>query len=141
MEHEIIETRERIELAGIEVRASNADARPIGTLWGRVREEDLFRDADRIYAVYCEYEGDHTAPYTFFLGRAIEPGEETPAGFVRRTVPAGRFARFVAEGEQPAAMMQTWVGIWNLDLDRRFETDYEIHARTDPTRVEIYVGV
>ena len=141
MDHEIIDVAAPVELAGIETRASNEDARPIGTLWGRVRQEGLFAGSDRIYAVYCEYEGDHTQRYTFFIGCPAPAGEETPEGFVRRTLPAGRFARFVAEGEQPAAMMQTWMKIWGLSLSRRYETDYEIHSAAEPSRVEIYVGV
>ena len=141
MDHEIVDTPEAIELVGIETSASNANPGQIGALWGRVREEDPFAGADPIYAIYHDFEGDHTQPYAFFIGRPIAPDAETPEGLVRRTLAGGRFARFVAEGEQPAAMMQAWMGIWDLPLDRRYEQDYEIHSAANPTRVEIFVGI
>ena len=148
MNHESLELS-ALELAGLETRASNDDPSPIGALWG-----SFFSDArmqkvpaldDDVVAVYCEYEGDHTRPYTFFLGRRIGPDgclpEGLPEGIVRRRVPAGKFARIVSVGEQPGAMIAAWQEIWGMPLARRYDHDFEVHPAADPTRVEIHVGV
>ena len=59
---------------------------------------------------------------------------------VTREVPAGRYARFLAEGEQPQALFTTWQQIWAAPGRRQFETDYEVHRGDQPERVEIFVG-
>lgn len=135
--------REAFEVAGLETRASNDDPGPIGALWGGFfddpRIEELGTIEDPVFALYCEYEGDHTKPYTFFLGRRVTPGTTIPEGLVTRQVPAGTYALFLAEGAVPASLIETWGTIWETPLERRYGTDYEIHR--SPTLVEIYVGV
>ena len=144
MNHEAV-TREQFELVGLETRASNADPSPIGALWGRffgdARMQSLDALDDDVVAVYCEYEGDHTRPYTFFLGRKIEPGTEVAQGRAHRRGPGGAVARVVAEGEQPAALIGAWQAIWTVPLERKYDHDYEIHPQADRERVEIFVGV
>ena len=144
MDHDILEVGEQV-LAGLETRASNDDPAPIGGLWGSFFSDERMRDVtpldDDVIAVYCEYESDHTRPYTFFLGRRVAAGTALPDGIVRRVVPAGRFARVVAEGEQPGALIAAWGAIWEMPLARRYDHDFEVHPGADPTRVEIHVGV
>lgn len=137
MAHEVV-TAGGLELVGLETRASNEDPGPIGGMWQRVHNDPFFLGAPELIAVYCEYEGDHTQPYTFFLGKE---GTDAPAGYVRRSVPAGQFARFWADGEQPATLIATWGLIWGTLTARRFEADYEVHSGANPSRVGIYVGV
>ena len=144
MEHEIV-TQPALHLIGFEIRTANDRAHEIGEHWGRflvggVPEEIPGRTDDTILAVYAEYEGDHTRPYTYFLGCPVAPGTETPPGMVAREVPAGRYARFVAQGEQPDALIEAWQGIWTAPLRRSFDVDYEVHRPSDPTRVEIHIG-
>lgn len=131
------------EVVGLEVRAANDNLEPIGALWGRFSTDELMAKVepadDFIVALYCEYEGDHTEPYTYFLGRRIQPGTAVPEGLARRRVPAGTFAKFVAEGEQPAALIDMWQSIWGVPLERRYLVDYELH-QPGGSRVEIFVG-
>ncbi|MHC4955918.1 MAG: GyrI-like domain-containing protein [Planctomycetota bacterium] len=138
-------TRDEFELVGLETRASNDDPTPIGALWGRFFGDALMQSVvpvdDDVVAVYCEYEGDHTKPYTFFLGRRVHAGTKVPGGLTRRSMPGGTFARFVAEGEQPAVLIQAWQSIWETPIERRFDCDYEVHPPGGGDRVEIFVGV
>jgi len=144
-EYEIVR-RDALTLIGNEIRTSNDRAHEIGEAWGRFlvggqAEEIPGRVDASIMAVYCEYESDHTGPYTFFLGCPVEPGTQVPDGMVTRDVPAGSYALFAAEGEQPQALIDTWGRIWSADVARRFDSDYEIHRPEDPGRVDIFVGV
>ena len=148
MNHESLDVS-AFDLAGLETRASNDDPSPIGALWGSFFSDARMQEVpaldDDVVAVYCEYEGDHTRPYTFFLGRRIAADaclpEGLPEGILRRRVPAGKFARIVSVGEQPGAMIATWQEIWGMPLARRYDHDFELHPSADPTRVEIHVGV
>lgn len=145
MSHEV-EQREGCQLIGFEIRTSNEKAQEIGEHWGRfmiggTAEEIPGRADDAIVAAYCEYESDHTGPYTFFLGCPVQRGTEVPPGMVAREIPTGSFAHFMAEGEQPHALMDAWQQIWASPLQRRFEVDYEIHRIDAPDRVDVYVGI
>jgi len=144
MSYDIV-TREALELAGIETRASNEDPGPIGALWGRFFGDEAVGNLepaeDTIVAVYCEYDGDHTKPYTFFLGRRVALDAAVPEGLVRRRIEGGAFARFVAEGEQPVALIETWREIWETPLDRTYLADYEIHSAGAGRVVEIFAGI
>ena len=144
MEYET-QAREPMQLIGFEIRTANDRAHEIGEHWGRfmvggVADEIPGRTDDSIVAVYAEYEGDHTQPYTFFLGCPVVPGTEVPPGMVARDVPGGTYARFLAEGEQPQALMDTWQQIWGTPMTRSFTVDYEVHRPAEPTRAEIYIA-
>lgn len=145
MQYETVD-REAFALVGVETGASNEDPRPIGELWGRFLGDNLARripgvvDGD-VWAVYCDYEGDHTQPYTFFLGCRVAADAPAPDGMVRRVVPAGAFAHVAAHGEQPRALMEAWQAIWALPLDRTYVADCERHPSADPAEVDIFVGI
>ncbi len=133
-------------LIGIEARTSNAAPKEIGEIWQRFVQDKLSagipaRKDNHLIAVYCEYDGDHTQPYTFFLGCAVADDAEPPEGFSRRTIPAGNYVRYAASGEMPRAIMETWQQIWKADLNRSFVADFEIHDPASPHDVAIYVGV
>ena len=132
-------------LIGFEIRTSNDRAHELGEHWGRflvggIADEIPQRVDETILAVHCEYEGDQLAPYTFFLGCPVAPGTDVPPGMVERSLPAGRYARFVARGPQPDTLIETWQAIWKLPHPREFGVDYEIHHPSDPDLVEVFVG-
>lgn len=138
------EDRPSVRLAGWAVPATNDDPACIGALWQRVMAEDLATQVQGrlsrvVHAVYSEYEGDHTKPYVFFLGYPISDDVPVPDALVVRELPAGPYARIDAVGEQPAALIQAWMGIWTSGLERSFQMDYELHDPDTPDRVRIYV--
>ena len=133
-------------LIGIESRASNDNPQAIGTIWQRFMAEQLAaqipnRSDGHLIAIYCDYDGDHTEPYTFFLGCTVNDASDLPSGFTIRTLPAGRYVRRHAAGEMPAALVTAWRDIWTSDLDRAYDADFEIHDPTSPQAVDIFVGV
>ncbi len=123
------------KVAGISVVTDNeqgADA--INELWQRFFEEQLgqqledVRENDFIYAVYSNYEGDHTDPYRFTLGYKLKADTEAPADFTVIETEGADYAMLSASGEQPKALIEAWQAIWQSDLDRRFTTDFEIYG-------------
>ena len=144
-EPEIIEAG-GFRLIGRATRASNEDPSAIGGLWGSLYAEPFGdqltgRQGDEVYSVYCEYEGDHTQPYTVFLGYRVPAEMPSPPGLLRRFVPGGRFAKFVATGERPASVIETWQRIWTSGLERAYAADFEVHPADDTAPVDIFVGV
>lgn len=87
---------------------------------------------DVIYAVYSDYEGDHTKPYRLTIGYRMKDGwaADSNSGTLHQTrVEDGSYAMMSAAGEQPKALIETWTAIWQSDLDRSFKTDFEVYGQ------------
>uniref|UniRef100_UPI0040486E9A GyrI-like domain-containing protein n=1 Tax=Flavobacterium sp. TaxID=239 RepID=UPI0040486E9A len=73
MENTSIET---IHIVGIVKRTTNENqqaAKDIPLLWEKFMSEDIAnkiskKTNDNIYAIYSDYESDHTKPYTIYIG-------------------------------------------------------------------------
>ncbi len=140
-------------IAGIACRTSNApDAAPqdIPQLWGRFFSENIAnkivnKSSDEIIALYCDYEGDHTKPYTLLIGYPVSGQEAQAEGIVTKTIPASTFVRYVAKGEHPQTLIETWGQIWQTKLNRTFTGDYELYGPSftskNPQEVEVYIAV
>lgn len=140
------ETLPAFDVTGFQIRTSNANAMDtIGPLWGRVHEQGLGRagkdGAQRLYAVYSNYESDHNGEYDFMIGTATQPDDDAPDGQTHQRIPDGRYAVVTARGEIPGALIETWMKIWESDLPRAFTSDFEIHDPNTPGEVEIWLSV
>ena len=133
-------------LYGIETRIDGDPASQIGAMWERFLSENLAEDCpsrldDNLIALYCDYEGDHTQPYTFFLGCEVLDVCSAEEGFSIRYTPVGKYAEFHAFGQMPDAAIQRWQQISKMNLSRCHIADFEIHDPKSPNEVAIYVGV
>ncbi|MDH5723452.1 MAG: GyrI-like domain-containing protein [Alphaproteobacteria bacterium] len=88
---------------------------------------------DVIYAVYSNYEGDHTKSYRLTLGYRMKEkwvNDGNNLGTLKHvSVQNGSYALMSAAGEQPKALTETWTAIWQSDLDRSFKTDFEVYGQ------------
>jgi predicted transcriptional regulator YdeE len=136
--------REGFTVAGISCRTSNAAPHEIGAHWqkfyaGGGAAQIAHRTSDEIYAVYCDYEGDHEKPYTLVIGCEVAPGSAVAPGQVLRAIPKQRYAMFEATGEMPAALIAAWQRVWQAPIERSFDVDFDRHR--DANRVQIHVGI
>ncbi len=124
-------------VVGISTKTSNENdqaADDINALWQRFFEENTLhkiagRTENVIYAVYSDYEGDHTKPYRVTLGCKVEGSpDDLPDGLHKIHVPTANYTIFSAAGEQPKALIQTWQSIWKMPLDRTYTADLEIYG-------------
>ncbi len=132
------QTLDGFYVAGISTLTCNKDGQAtddINALWQRFFEDDIMhkietRAENVIYAVYSDYEGDHTAPYRITIGCKLKDngGQDTPAGLHKIHVPSAHYAMFAARGEQPKALLNTWEGIWKSNLPRTYVADIEIYG-------------
>ena len=78
-----------------------------GNLWQQFETEELAtkitgRLGDEIYAVYFDYEGDHTQPFSYFIGCKVDEGAAVPQGMDSLALPEQQYHQVVAAGVIPA---------------------------------------
>lgn len=136
--------RPSFTLAGIARRTSNAHPEQIGAFWGRFRAEKIAqqlpqRTSDAIYALYSEYDSDHTGEYTMLLGYEVPTDAEVPEGMHKVPIPAAAYAVVDARGPQPETLTTAWQQVWSSSLPRSYGCDFDIYW--GPETVEIYVSI
>lgn len=148
-------TREEQKIIGIEARTSNvAEANPqtakIPALWQKffqVEEKIPNRkNTDTILATYTDYEGDHTGEYSLIVSSEVSSLERIPNDMVGAVIPSARYLVFTAEGQMPAALIETWAQIWqyfsdNLEYHRTYTTDFELHDKNDESKADVYIAI
>lgn len=151
--HAIVQ-KPAIAVIGIHCRTSNApDAAPqdIPKLWEKFYGEDYIsripnKVSGDVIALYCDYEGDYTQPYSFVIGCAVSSLAEIPEAMVAKTIPASTYAVFRAVGDYPASLITTWNNIWNEPaLKRTYTGDFELYGNAfmsgSPKELEVFIAV
>ncbi len=138
-----------IQIIGIACKTSNdIDAGPkdIPQHWGKFLSENVIakipgKTSNAIIALYCDYEGDHTKPYTFILGCPVSSLDEIPEGMVAKTLPASSYAAYCAKGTFPKSVIETWGTIWQTPLKRTYTGDFEFYPEDFAASQEVGVFV
>ncbi len=137
---------EAFDVVGVSSVIKNRDeaSEQINSLWERFFKESVGqsvenRVGDIIYAVYSDYEGDYTKPYRLTIGYKVDgdvlllKDEQRDAllrdGLHRVQVETADYAMMSAAGEQPKALLETWTAVWQSDLVRLYQTDFEVYGQ------------
>lgn len=124
---------EAFDVVGISVQTSRETATDdINALWERFFKESIgqkitHKTDDVIYCAYSDYEGDFEAPYRVTIGYKVTNTVDI-GNFTHVQVQGQDYAMMSAAGEQPKALLETWNAIWDSDLDRAYNTDFEIYG-------------
>lgn len=127
------------KLAGLKLgyKTTNKDNKAMedcGALWqhfggsflGTKLPQKLSND---IYAVYYNYDGDHTQPYAYFIGYRIPEDANLPAGIDTLTIPAQQYDELSTKGQMPNCVADAWREIWKLDDSHRaYGFDFEVYG-------------
>ena len=130
-----LEKIDGFSVVGLSMITSNETAsEEINALWQNFFEQSVGQDVpnrvdDVIYAVYSDYEGDHTKPYRLTIGYKIEGAAQMKDYLYHVEVQGADYAMMGAIGEQPKALIETWTAVWQSDLNRKFETDFEVYGK------------
>lgn len=144
----------KIQLVGISLkskttnknRQSNIDC---GNLWQKFEKEGIAdkienKLSDDIFAIYHNYEGDHTEPFSYFIGCEVADGTKVPDNLESLIIPKGMFNKKVAKGKMPDCIVNAWKEIWQSDLYRAYNVDFEIYDERSKdwasAEVDIYVS-
>lgn len=146
--------KEELTVVGISTRTSNQNGKAtkdIPGLWQKFMAENVSEKLsnkvdDTIYALYTDYEGDHTQPYTLTIGYSVSNLDNIPEDMTVKIVPEANYAKFLAKGDLTKdAVINKWMEIWNTNLNRSYTTDIEIYddRAKDPTdgEAEILISV
>ena len=128
----------------------------IGQTWGlfmRNNPAQLLpnRVSEEIYAVYTDYESDHTGDYTFLLGYKVSSVDHLSDGLTASRIPAGEYAVFTSEtGPARQVVPALWQKIWRLNHDdlqgtRAYQADFEVYdqraANPNEAQITIFLGI
>jgi len=148
-------SKENFKLTGLKLKkktfnANGQSAIDCGSLWQNFMSEAV---ADKItgklsqdiYAVYFDYDGDHTQPYSFFIGCKVSDAADTPDGLDSMNIPAQNYTVITAKGKMPDCVANAWQEIWKSDIDRAYGYDFEVYnelsADWGNAQVDIYLSV
>lgn len=98
-----------------------------------------------ILALYTDYEGDYTKPYSWILGCEVSSLEQVPEGLVGKTIPESKYAVFTTRGKFPEGLIAAWQYIWRSNLHRSYTSDFEVYCSDfDPQHnpeVKVYIAI
>lgn len=129
---------------------NNQSMKDCGELWTRFEKEGVFSKipnklSNDVLAVYHDYEGDHTQPFSYFIGCKVEEGTEVPKGLDSLRIPDSKYQKVTAKGEIPGCIAEKWREIWNSDILRAYNADFELYDERsrdwNNAEVDIYLSV
>jgi predicted transcriptional regulator YdeE len=145
--------KETFQIIGIEIRTSNEKTMiDIPKWWEKFYAENVKDKIPNkingdVLAVYTNYEGNHTKPYSYILGCEVNSLDTIPEGMVGKIILSAQYEIFTAKGKMPDKIIETWQRIWNPEIEKRraYVTDFEVYGTKygDPenSEVEIYIGI
>lgn len=143
------------KIIGISTRTTNKNnqsQQDLGKLWGQFFSENIFEKipnkvSNNIITIYTDYISDYTDEYTTIIGVPVSTLDDVPDGLTGREFEAGNFQKFIAKGEIPNAVVNTWIDIWQRDkeLNRKYTYDFEVYGQKSQngkdSEVEIYIAI
>lgn len=120
-----------------------------GNLWQKFEKENFVdripgKLSEDIYAVYFDYEGDHTKPFSYFIGCKVNTDTDVPQGMDALLIPDGIYSKVIAKGKMPDCVANSWRDIWRSETDRAYKYDFEIYDDRskdwNDAEVEIFVS-
>ena len=143
------------KLIGISVRTTNQNNQvqeDLGKLWGQFSSENIHQEipnkiSNEILAIYTDYQSNDTEDYTTIIGVPVSTLNEIPNGMIGQEFQPENFKKFIAKGEMPKAVDDTWINIWEQEknLNRKYTYDFELYGancnKGTDSEVEIFVAV
>lgn len=146
--------KEKFDIVGIKTRTINdgSAGTDIPALWNKFMGEGISSKVankvdETIYCLYTGYEGDHTKPYDVVLGYKVTDTDNIPNDLTHLHVPESKTSKFVAKGSlvNGGAVVETWIKVWNANLDRSYAVDYEVYdersADMNNAEVDIFISL
>jgi predicted transcriptional regulator YdeE len=121
-----------------------------GNLWQEFEKGDYANKipgklSDEILAVYYQYEGDHTKPFSYFIGCKVSAGTEIPQGMGSLFIPGDTYQKIAARGKMPDSVASAWKEIWKSDIPRAYRYDFEMYDERSKdwsnAEVDIFISV
>jgi len=129
--------KDALSIVGISTRTSNGTGKAeidIPNLWTQFMSKGIMESIpnklnDVIFALYTDYESDHTGEYSVILGCQVSTLDAIPEELTVKFIPKSNYQKFTAKGDLTKdAVFNTWKEIWNTNLKRTYTTDIEVYG-------------
>ena len=138
---------ENFHIAGISVRTTNLAGQSkvdIGNLWARFFTGNITamipaKLSDDLICSYLDYESDMNGWYTVILGYKVAQSDNVTNEISVVNVLSSKYQVFISADAKPETVVQTWMHIWQSDIARAYQTDFDLYLPDG--RVETYVSV
>ena len=147
MDYEIVYLDEKLLFATKPVRLSNLDSHvsnKIERVWHDFVEqcgEIENKVTGKPICTYSNYESDEKGKYDISIGYEVERNSLLKDGWVKKIIPSGKYAKFVVRGNMVKEISNFWKNIWKIDLQRRFECDFEECQNMDMLNCEVHIYI
>lgn len=145
MNYEIV-TLEEKKIVGVSAKTGNQDPQMstiIGSLWGKLYQGGVYptiKNKVNEYAIglYSDYTED---TYLVTVGTEVSLADNKE--LTTKVIPAGKYAKFMLEGNMETIVGEAWGAIWQENLDRTFTGDFEEYLNSDMinAKVAIYIAI
>lgn len=149
MNYEIVELTEKI-VAGCCARTNNNSpdmTAVIGGVWQRFYSKGVYANIpnkmnEKALGIYTDYESNETGDYTVMAGCEVSRSD-LKGNFEVRTIPSGKYAKFVVKGHMRKAVAEFWQELWKMKLNRSYICDFEEYqnGEIDDCEIHIYIGL
>lgn len=148
MDYEIVTLQEKTA-AGITARTNNHApdmGMVIGGVWERFYAEGYYeripaQKRGHVLGIYSGYESDEHGDYDMTAACEVTDREGLGDEYAVKTIPAGRYAKFVVKGDVQKALATFWQELWAMDLNRSFLADFEEYLEISDKEAEIHVYI
>lgn len=150
MNYEITRLDKKL-VVGLQVVTTNEHmkaANDIGGLWQSFMSNNTLHQIEnkidqKVIGIYTDYESDHKGPYRFLCGAEVSSHSNKDLNAI--TIAPGKYAKFTLIGNMMKVVGPAWQSIWQMDLDRKYGTDFEYYlndnADVDKQTIEIYISI
>lgn len=145
MEYKIVNLKEKI-VVGVSAVTGNDDpnmGKIIGGLWEKLYQggiNETIKNKVNEYAIglYSDYDDNK---YLVTVGNEVCKAQNER--LTVKKIPEGKYAKFSIEGPMEKAVAEAWSEIWQMDLDRSYEADFEEYLNSDfnNAKVDIYISL
>lgn len=120
-----------------------------GNLWKKFETENLVeiipnKLGDEVYAVYFDYEGDDTNPFSYFIGCRVTKDAAIPEGMDALLIPSNDYYKINAKGKMTGYITDAWKRIWSSGIHRTYKYDFEVYDERskdwNAAEMEIFVS-
>lgn len=150
MNYEIVNLEEK-KVAGLTARTSNSDVNMpvvIGGLWSNFYQNGVYSSINnkisgKALGIYSDYESDYMGEYDITVACEVLDFTALADGVSTKIIPAGKYAKFIIKGHMQKAVAEFWEKLWDIDLDRKYEFDYEEYqdSNIDDAEIHIYISL
>ena len=136
-----------MKVSGLKIRTSNLKAEEIWKLWERFyvewHKDKLWLNEKNIYAVYHNYELDQNGDFDIQYGNY-----DLLIGWISDiewydfvNLEESKYKVFEVNWQTGKEIFATWQEIWNSNLERNFNTDYELYSFENIAQTKISVHI